>query len=269
MKNLLFFFLASCFVISCSRDDFNIENEQDILSYLENNNIDANKTTRGLYYTIEEEGTGEYPTENSNVTVTYKGYLLDGTTFDESPSSGITFDLERVISGWILGIPLFKEGGKGKLFIPPELGYGNQAIGNIPPGSVLVFDIELISINNKNNIELYLQENNLNANKTEQGVYYLIEEEGVGESPTANSNVTVAYKGYLLNGTVFDESSSTGISFSLNQVISGWTLGIPLFKEGGKGKLFIPPSLGYGDQAIGSIPPDSALIFDVHLIAIN
>lgn len=268
MKNLLYLFIVCLTIVSCS-EDFTPEDEQDIISYLENNNIDATRTTNGLYYTIEEEGTGKNPIENSNVTVAYKGYLLDGTTFDESPSSGITFDLDRVIPGWTLGIPFFKEGGKGKLFIHPSLGYGNQSVGNIPPGSVLVFDIHLISVNNKNNIELYLQENNINANKTEQGLYYLIEEEGTGESPTANSNVTVAYKGYLLNGTVFDESSSTGISFNLNQVISGWTLGIPLFKEGGKGKLFIPPSLGYGNQAIGSIPPDSALVFDINLISVN
>jgi len=269
MKKLLFFFLASCFVISCSREDFNAENEQDILSYLESNNIDANKTTRGLYYTIEEEGTGEHPTENSNVTVAYKGYLLDGTTFDESPLSGITFDLDRVITGWVLGIPLFKEGGKGKLFILPELGYGNQAIGNIPPGSVLVFDIELISINNMSNIELYLQENNIDAKKTEEGLYYLIEDEGTGENPSSNSNVTVAYKGYLLNGTIFNESPVSGLPFNLNQVIAGWSLGIPFFKEGSKGKIFIPPNLGYGSQTLGSIPPNSALVFDIHLIGVN
>jgi FKBP-type peptidyl-prolyl cis-trans isomerase FkpA len=147
MKKLLYLFLVSLTIISCSEDEFNPENEQDIIAYLEDNNINATRTSSGLYYIIEEEGTGENPTSNSNVTVAYKGYLLNGTVFDESPSSGISFGLNQVIRGWTEGIPLFKEGGKGKLFIPPGLGYGNRAIGRIPPGSVLVFDIHLIAIN--------------------------------------------------------------------------------------------------------------------------
>lgn len=147
MKKLLYLFLVSFTIISCSEDEFEPQNEQDIINYLEENNIDATKSIGGLYYIIEEEGTGENPTTSSNVTVAYKGYLLDGTVFDESPSSGISFGLNQVIPGWTFGIPLFKEGGKGKLFIPPSLGYGNRGNRGIPPGAVLVFDVHLISIN--------------------------------------------------------------------------------------------------------------------------
>lgn len=87
--------------------------------------------------------------------------------------------------------------------------------------------------------------------------------------PTAASNVTVAYKGYFTSGTVFDQSPSAGISFGLNNVIKGWTEGIPYFKAGGSGILLIPSSLGYGSSDYSGIPGGSVLIFDVNLISVN
>ena len=108
------------------------------------------------------------------------------------------------------------------------------------------------------------------ATKTDSGLYYVINNEGTGSSyPTSNSNVTVAYKGYFLDGTVFDESDADGISFNLNQVIPGWTEGITYFKEGGDGILLIPYNLGYGVYGNNTIPRVSVLIFDVNLKSIN
>ena len=92
---------------------------------------------------------------------------------------------------------------------------------------------------------------------------------GTGAQPTASSNVTVAYKGYFTDGNVFDESKAEGISFGLNQVIKGWTEGIPFFKEGGNGVLLIPSHLGYGSNGSGPIPGGSVLVFNVKLIKVN
>nr|WP_232735295.1 FKBP-type peptidyl-prolyl cis-trans isomerase [Flavobacterium sp. 5] len=115
----------------------------------------------------------------------------------------------------------------------------------------------------------YIADNQLNAVKTESGLYYVIDEAGTGKQPTATSNVTVAYKGYYTDKTVFDQGSSTGISFNLQGVIKGWMEGIPYFKEGGSGKLLIPASLGYGSYDYRGIPGGSVLIFDVKLISVN
>jgi FKBP-type peptidyl-prolyl cis-trans isomerase FkpA len=79
--------------------------------------------------------------------VAYKGYLLDGNTFDQSGANGVAFPLNRVIPGWTEGIPLFKEGGEGILLVPSNLGYGTSGSRSIPGGAVLVFDIKLISVN--------------------------------------------------------------------------------------------------------------------------
>lgn len=123
----------------------------------------------------------------------------------------------------------------------------------------------------KNDKEItdYITKNKLKAEKSESGLYYIINKPGTGTQPTATSNVTVAYKGYFLNGTVFDESKPEGISFGLDQVVKGWTEGIPHFKAGGSGILLVPAHLGYGNETMGPIPGGSALIFDVKLISVN
>ncbi len=146
--------LALLVFVSCSTDnntttskDYRVENDQEIIAYIATNNLDAQKSNTGLYYVIDEPGSGEQPTVTSNVTVAYKGYLTNGNVFDESNAAGASFNLQQVIPGWTEGITYFKEGGSGMLLIPAHLAYGNRSIGVISPGSVLVFDIELISVN--------------------------------------------------------------------------------------------------------------------------
>nr|WP_233266050.1 FKBP-type peptidyl-prolyl cis-trans isomerase [Formosa sp. L2A11] len=126
--------------------DYAAENKQEILDYIAANSLDAQVTASGLYYVIDEQGEGAQPTSTSNVTVTYKGYYSDNEVFDENTSS-TSFYLEQVIEGWQEGIPLFNEGGSGMLLIPSELAYGRYDYNGIPGGSVLIFDIELISVN--------------------------------------------------------------------------------------------------------------------------
>jgi FKBP-type peptidyl-prolyl cis-trans isomerase FkpA len=118
-------------------------------------------------------------------------------------------------------------------------------------------------------ITKYIADNNLNAKRTNSGLYYVINKQGTGTKPTSTSNVTVAYKGYFLDGNVFDQSNSNGVSFGLNQVISGWTEGLQLFNEGGEGILLIPYNLGYGANGSRSIPGGAALVFDIKLVRVN
>ena len=105
-------------------------------------------TASGLQYKILQAGTGEFPTAESTVTVHYTGTLIDGTVFDSSVERGepISFPLSGVIPGWTEGVQLINVGGKIELTIPYELGYGERGSGPIPPRSVLIFEVELISI---------------------------------------------------------------------------------------------------------------------------
>ncbi len=126
--------------------DYSQLDEDIILQYISDNNLNAEPTGSGLYYVISSTGNGEFPNINSFVTVAYKGTLTNGTIFDQSSSSGVTFPLSNVIQGWQEGIPLFSEGGSGILLIPSALGYGSQSVGNIPENSVLIFEVTLLNV---------------------------------------------------------------------------------------------------------------------------
>jgi len=119
--------------------------EEEIQAYLEEKGWEAEKHASGLYYVIDEPGEGdEHPSLMDEVTIFYQGYLLDGTRFDGTGEAPATFGLYQLISGWQIGIPLFAKGGKGKLIIHSELAYGDRDNGEIPGGSTLMFEIELI-----------------------------------------------------------------------------------------------------------------------------
>lgn len=107
---------------------------------------------------------------------------------------------------------------------------------------------------------------------TKSGLQIKTVTEGTGPSPVGSDTVKVHYTGKLIDGKVFDSSVQRGqpISFPLNGVIPGWTEGLQLMKVGGKAQLVIPPELGYGAAgAPPSIPPNSTLVFDVELLAIE
>lgn len=121
-------------------------------------------------------------------------------------------------------------------------------------------------------IQKFVATNNLKAQTTESGIYYVVDKPGSGKNPTLESTVKVHYSGTLLNGTKFDSSYDRGepTEFPLRGVIRGWQEGIPLFKPGGKGKIIIPSGLAYGPQQVGpSIPPNSVLVFDIELLEVK
>lgn len=121
----------------------------------------------------------------------------------------------------------------------------------------------------KNLILQYAIDNKADIRSTASGIYYIISDEGEGDIfPTNNSKITAHYHGTLLNGEIFDSSVDRDqpFNFQLGQVIKGWQEAIPMLRKGGKGKFFIPSELAYGKRAIGKIPANSVLIFDIELI---
>lgn len=118
--------------------------------------LEQNKTeegvecsSSGLQWKVLQPGTGtRHPSAKSKVRVHYHGTLTNGKVFDSSVERNdpISFRLNQVIPGWTEGVQLMVEGEKRRLFIAPDLGYGNHRAGDIPPGSVLIFDVELLAI---------------------------------------------------------------------------------------------------------------------------
>ena len=151
MRKLLYLLiLPLCFLLGCKSTDQGAIDKQIIQQYISAHHLNATAEANGLYYVPIVTGTGTHPTATSLVSVTYKGYLTDGTVFDQN-TTPTPFNLGGVIPGWTQGIPLMQRGGKATLLIPSALGYGSQAIpasgGNagIPANSVLIFDVDLIS----------------------------------------------------------------------------------------------------------------------------
>lgn len=155
MKNyiLVIALFTGLFVASCNKKDSSCTaavegapaSEVVVLDeYIAANSIDAQKDDRGFYYKIENAGTGSHPDLCSDIIVNYKGWLINGTSFDEGKDA--TFELSGLIKGWQAGIPLIARNGKIKLYLPPSLAYGSTATNGIPANSILIFDIELVKI---------------------------------------------------------------------------------------------------------------------------
>ncbi len=126
------------------------KNLADAQSFLKENltRVGVMSTASGLQYQVLVEGTGAAPSADANVRVHYEGKLLDGSIFDSSIARGepAEFGLKQVITGWTEGLQLMKQGGKMRLFIPPQLGYGPGGVRGIPPNALLIFEVELIEI---------------------------------------------------------------------------------------------------------------------------
>ena len=127
------------------------KNRLEGMAFLEQNKNKSGvmATASGLQYEVLQEGSGPQPKATDEVTVHYRGTLIDGKEFDSSYKRGepATFRLNQVISGWTEGVQLMKVGSKYKFCIPPELAYGERGAGaDIGPNCTLVFEVELVAI---------------------------------------------------------------------------------------------------------------------------
>ena len=128
---------------SCEEDkyaDWKILNQQWIEKHKDD--VGFNQTESGLCYKVIHQGEMGKPDVNSVITVKYKGTLIDGTVFDKNDN--FTQSLASLVSGWVEGVRKMNVGGKYIFYIPSDLGYGDEAYGDIPPHSTLIFEIELL-----------------------------------------------------------------------------------------------------------------------------
>ncbi len=150
-----------------------------------------------------------------------------------------------------------------------------QAQSMEEPAQPTAEEMERMGADNKARGAAFMAENakKPGVKSTGSGLQYQVMSEGSGASPTAADNVRVHYEGRLIDGTVFDSSVQRNepITFNLGQVIPGWTEGVQLMKVGAKYRFFIPSDLAYGPKGFPGSPigPNSTLVFDVELLAIN
>ncbi|NDC41959.1 MAG: hypothetical protein EBZ77_10475 [Chitinophagia bacterium] len=271
-------------------------------AYFKEHNIKAMKTASGLYYTINKPGTGANAQNGMSVKVNYTGKLLGSSQpFDSNVDSNfrhvepfnVMLGTGSVIKGWDEGLALLNKGAKATLYIPSGLAYGSQDRSpTIPANSVLVFDVEILDIQTKEQMEKdklaadraligkdeklikeYIAKKKLKATKTASGLYYVITTPGTGPKAKAGQKVSVKYNGTFLDGQKFDGNMDRPepFEFTLGQgaVIPGWDEGIALLNKGAKATLLLPSNIAYGARGAGPIPPNSVLLFDVVLVDIK
>ena len=246
---------------------------------------DAVKTASGLCSKVLQAGKGEKkPAATDTVTVHYSGWTTDGKLFDSSVQRGApaSFPLSGVIKGWTEGLQLMVVGEKRRFWIPADLAYGEKQPGSSGPGGMLVFDVELLSINppppappkpagpppppTPEDVSSPPD----NAEKSATGLASRVITKGSGTvHPKVTDQVTIHYSGWTTDGKLFDSSVPTGkpASFTINKVIVGLIEGLPLMVEGEKRRFWIPTKLAYGDTPTGG-RPSGMLVFDVELLQI-
>ena len=281
-----------------------------IEDYLKANNITGVKgSTDGFYYQIEKQGTGAVAKAGDYVLVHYVGTLLNGKKFDSSRDRNDPFSFQigqgQVIPGWDKGIPMFSVGSRGKLFLPPNVAYGEHgAGGDIPPNTPLIFDIEVLNVfktpaeeaaykaeaQTRNEaaakvageaqktiddqkIAAYIAANNLqNVQKSPEGFYYQIAEKGKGEALKSGAWAVMHYKASIIGGSgTFDSSYDRNEPFAFKpgegKMIPGWDKGMFVFGVGDKGKLIIPSGMAFGTRQLNDqVGPNSILIIDLDIL---
>jgi peptidylprolyl isomerase len=241
---------------------------------------DLKEIMAGIKYRDLKVGEGTECPPGATVKVNYSGWLVDGTEFDSTRKQGgpTEFKLGAVIQGWQYGIPGMKVGGKRKLVVAPDRGYGARAMGKIPPGSTLIFEVELLGIKEGTSVVTGPGRPMSDGSNggTDDGGLRTIEggvkirdlKEGSGEPCPRGAKVTINYMGWNVKGDVFDSNKNT--TFALDGLIAGWKVGIPGMKPGGIRKLVVPAAMAYKNDGRGDeIPPGATLIFEVELLGVK
>jgi len=224
---------------------------------------------KGLQVWDVVEGKGEAVKPGALVTIHYTGWLTNGKVFDSSVTTGepATFPLGKLIPGWQEGIPGMKEGGKRRLVIPSDLGYGDAGSPpDIPGKATLVFEIEMI----RNWTLPPLDAKEWKEVKDTGGMKTWDVKEGKGEAVKPGAEVTIHYTGWTTDGKIFDSSYNRfePATFGLDGLIKGWQIGVPGMKPGGVRRMSIPYPLAYGEKGRPpTIPAKATLIFEIEVIA--
>ena len=300
-----FFITSSC--DQNTEEENAIEQEQRFFDiYREANYPDAALHSSGIYFLDNLEGTGKMPGDTSWLYIDHVSYTIPEDQVYETYLENVALDNRSIYDtaalygpykiqnnlineGFTEGLKLMREGGEATFMFTSDLGYGskNSRVGSY---TSLKYEVRLLEV--IDDIIAYEEEKILAYVDTIDGVqsildtidnvymYYVIDEPTDGAPVDADSTIEVAYKGYLTDGRVFDESEEdSGFKFKVGDedagVIIGWDLGLREFKEGEKGRLIIPYQLAYGPEgqytSMGntSIPPYETLVFDVNILSVE
>jgi FKBP-type peptidyl-prolyl cis-trans isomerase len=311
--NRIFLFFLLLFIKNAAFSAAPPDSLSNLTAYFERQNIQPQRAREGFYYDIRREGNGATPRPGSFVKIRYTGSLLNGKIFDQTttPEKDDPFVFQtgfrQTVPGLEMAVAMLRPGGRGTFFVPNNLAYGKNAVGNaIPAGAALIFEVELVEIMNAESydrwaeekderdrlefekkeaeqqkidldlLQKYAAEHQFSTQKLDNGVQILITKKGTGGFPQPGQKLTVEYEGRLLDDQIFQKTEKNKpFSFVLgqNKVIEGWEIAFPNFNEGTEGWILLPSKSGYGPLAIKEegidLPANSCLIFKVKVLSID
>lgn len=229
---------------------------------------EASRDASGLAWQVLEPGTaGEPATRTDYVKVRYTGWKADGTVLDTTERRGlpVLMPMDSALEGWARGVAMMTPGEKRRIWIPEALAFAGRP-GK--PAGDLVFEITLLDVYRVPPVPPDVAAPPADAEVTKSGLASKVLKPGTGAvHPKKRSRVEVHYTGWKTDGSRIDSSQLRGepAVFPLDQVIRGWTEGIPLMVEGETRRFWIPEKLAYKGQ---SGRPQGMLVFDVELLRI-
>jgi peptidylprolyl isomerase len=231
-------------------------------------------TDSGLQYLELTAGTGRTPDSGDIVTMHFAGSLTNGTEFANSKTNGepvtVVLGRQQLLEGWEEGLALMKVGGVSQMVLPPELAFGEQQYGMIPPNSQIILEVELLTAEKPPQPTTVLEDDLIT---TESGLQYsdLTKGEGleVAQDNFVTTHFTIWVQGEDTNEFILRSEGSEPISFVVGRgdtVFPGWEEGMLTMQVGGIRQMIVPPELALGDTGGNGIPPGATLVMEVELI---
>lgn len=292
MRKLYFIFFVVPLIVlsSCLRDDdaFDTADQlrQDIQlidEFLTTNGIEAESDAgTGIRFVVNDPGTGLglffLP---DSLTLSYEGRLLaTGEVFDSVTSekfNAISI-FNNGINGIITAVSKIREGGSVTAYIPSFFGYGNRQVDDVPPNSILIMDIVFEQLNHEQLlsdiavIDATLAVQEIEVEEHLSGIRYILTQNGTGSIPEPNSQLRITYEGRLFGETdSFEGGSKTNVLFEASDEILGLAVMLMEMRPGEARTLYLPSSFAFGENgdALGDIPANTILEYDVELLSVN
>ena len=311
MNRYITFSVALLFVLmisSCTKDTSVLDRREQELRffelYVQSNYPEAELAQEGLYYFEHKAGTGDMARPEDWLLVNHVGYELPEDQIfvsyienvvqdhDLDPNGVALYGPYKMLNGSVnqgltQGISLMHEGGQATILFTSPLGYGNNGNSLVGPYASLKYEIELLEV--IPDIEAYELAKTgayldtiavfetIGDPNSDAEMYVIIDHDTDGQLITADSAVSLTYKGQLLDGRVFDEADKKNpYVFTQGQAehIPGWDLGLVTLREGEKARLVIPYQLAYGEagrveRGLQAIPPYETLLFEIEVLRVG
>ncbi|GAA4447729.1 hypothetical protein GCM10023189_04490 [Nibrella saemangeumensis] len=257
------------------------QNETDIKTYVTQNNLNAQRTTSGLYYVITTANpNGKKPGIGDELEFNYKLFTLGNVKVDSSKKDTavyLPFGLGAMLPGLEEGMSLMREGEKATLLMPAYLAFGSRAQPLIPANSAVRFDVQLLRARTEDQqIQDYLDRQKLTVSEATTNGVRVVKTTTVptGAALATGQTVKVNYAGRLLRGKTDFDKGTIDVTLGQRQVVAGFEEGISKLRVGEKALIIFPSAQGYGTQGRSSngvyvIPPYSPLAFEIEVVSVR